>query len=262
MDNIDAAADLIEKHIKSGNKIYLIIDCDVDGYTSSSVLYNYIVKNYSQQEFHYELSYHIPEEKEHGLQTLMKDLTEAKKYDLIILPDAGSNDIKEHQILKEMGYDVCCLDHHIISKKSEYAIIVNNQSSLNYTNKMLSGVGVVYQFLRVLDERNGWNDADNYLDLVALGLVSDMMPMTNLENRFICDYGLSHIKNEFLSTLIDYQSYSLGTGPLTQIGVAFYLTPLINALIRVGSPIEKERLFQAFITPEIKIPSTKRGEKG
>lgn len=69
--------------------------------------------------------------------------------------------------------------------------------------------------------------------------------MTTLENRWIVSAGLSNINNEFFQTLIDKQSFSLKLDekPLDQIGVAFYITPLINALIRVGSPIEKERLF-------------------
>lgn len=251
---------MIEYHVKNGNKIYLVVDSDTDGITSSTLIYDYLKKNYS--EYHFTIDYHIPEGKEHGLEILMEDLTKEKKYDLIILPDAGSNDINEHKILKELGYDICCLDHHIVSKKSEDAIIVNNQSSEKYQNKMLSGVGVVYKFLCLLDERNGWNKANDYLDLVALGEISDVMNMTTLENRFICDYGLSHIKNPFFAALLEHQSYSLGEGPLTQIGVAFYITPLINALIRVGSQIEKERLFQAFINPNLEVPSTKRGEKG
>lgn len=88
--------------------------------------------------------------------------------------------------------------------------------------------------------------------------------MTTLENRWICDYGLSHINNAFFKEIIEKQAFSLKLeeGPLTQIGVAFYITPLINALIRIGSQLEKERLFQAFITPYEKVPSTKRGEKG
>lgn len=86
--------------------------------------------------------------------------------------------------------------------------------------------------------------------------------MLTLENRYICDYGLSYLRNQFFKDLVEKQSYSLGNGPLTQIGVAFYITPLINALIRVGNSIEKERLFQAFITPNELVPSTKRGEKG
>jgi single-stranded-DNA-specific exonuclease len=89
-----------------------------------------------------------------------------------------------------------------------------------------------------------------------------MCYLTTLENRYICQYGLNHINNQFLKDLIEKQSYSLGTGPLTPTGVAFYLTPLINALIRVGTMNEKEKLFESFINGTKEIPSTKRGESG
>ena len=89
--------------------------------------------------------------------------------------------------------------------------------------------------------------------------ISDVMNMNTLENRWICDYGLSHVHNKFFKGLIEKQAYSLGEGELNQIGVAFYITPLINVLIRVGSIYEKERLFQAFITPDVEVDSTKRG---
>lgn len=92
--------------------------------------------------------------------------------------------------------------------------------------------------------------------------ISDMEKMYNLENRYICTYGLTHINNGFFKELIEKQSFSLGTRPLTQIGIAFYITPLINALIRVGSQTEKTLLFEAFITPDKIVPSTKRGDKG
>lgn len=98
----------------------------VDGYTSSSILYDYLNKNYKEDYPDFTLDIHIPEAKEHGLETLMRDLTEKKKYDLIILPDAGSNDVDEHKQLKELGYEICCLDHHVVSKVSNDAVIVNN----------------------------------------------------------------------------------------------------------------------------------------
>ena len=171
-----------------------------------------------------------------------------------------------------MGYDILVLDHHNAPSYSENAVVINNQLSKNYSNKDLSGVGVVYKFFEYfeLKERQQLQLEEqcddliiwNYIDLVALGLISDMMAMLTLENRYICDYGLSHLHNQFFKDLVEKQSYSLGDGPLTQIGVAFYITPLINALIRVGNSIEKERLFQAFITPNELVPSTKRGEKG
>lgn len=264
---------MLKKHLTAGSKILLIVDPDVDGFTSSALFYNYLTDNYKNKEgFNFELSYHIPDGKEHGLDTLLKDLTKNKVADLIICADSSSNDYDSHKTLKEMGYDILVLDHHNAPTYSENAVVINNQLSKNYSNKDLSGVGVVYKFFEYfeLKERQQLQLEEqcddliiwNYIDLVALGLISDMMAMLTLENRYICDYGLSHLHNQFFKDLVEKQSYSLGDGPLTQIGVAFYITPLINALIRVGNSIEKERLFQAFITPNELVPSTKRGEKG
>lgn len=178
---------------------------------------------------------------------------------MIVLPDSSSNDYEEHDILSEMGYDIVCLDHHEAHHYSEHAIVINNQLSENYPNKSLSGVGVVWKFLQYYDEMEKWNYANDYLDLVAFGVISDVMQMITPENRYICRFGLLNIQNEFLKQLIIKQSFSLGDGPLTQIGMAFYLTPLVNALIRVGSPIEKERLFLALVDGEQIVDGTKRG---
>lgn len=261
LDNIEKAYFLLMKHLQQGSRIYLCIDSDVDGYTSSALFYNYL-NDYLKKDFDFTIDYHIPEGKEHGLQTLMDVFIPEKKWDLIVLPDSSSNDYEEHKILAEMGYDILVLDHHEADCYSENAVVVNNQLSKSYENKALSGVGVVYKFFSYMDQCRGTDYAKEYIDLVALGEISDMMNMETLENRYFCQYGLENITNKFFSELIEKQSFSLGTGPLTQIGIAFYITPLINSLIRVGSDLEKERLFQAFITPDVKVPSTKRGEKG
>ena len=264
------------KHLSAGNKIYLVIDSDVDGYTSSALLYLYFTDVLSEVfGFDFSISYHIPDGKEHGLQTLMSELTRDKIADLIICADSSSNDYNEHKILSDMGYDILVLDHHEAAEYSKNAVVINNQLSNRYSNKQLSGVGVVYKFLEYVEyqlqkdnlkEEEGFIEpfSQNYIDLVALGEISDMMEMITPENRWIVNKGLSSINNKFFSALIEKQSFSLKLNekPLDQIGVAFYITPLINALIRVGSPLEKERLFEAFITPDVLVPSTKRGEKG
>ena len=268
---------LLCKHLSANGRIYLVVDSDVDGYTSAALVYLYlteVIKPYTRENF--TIDYHIPEGKEHGLEIVMPYLSERKKYDLIILPDSSSNDYTYHDQLSKMGYDILVLDHHEAERYSPDAVVINNQLSENYPNKALSGVGVVYKFFEYFESRmEDYGDfvgslpelghpSQNYLDLVALGEISDVMKMTTLENRWICDYGLSHINNKFFKEIVEKQEYSLKTNekPLDQIGVAFYITPLINALIRVGSPLEKERLFQAFITPDVMVESTKRGEKG
>ena len=271
LDNIMAGAECLEKHIKNKSRIYLVVDSDIDGFTSSAILYNYLMENFGDIN----IEYHIPDGKEHGLDTIMPLLENEQKYDLIILPDSSSNDYECHKKLNEMGYEILILDHHEAEKYSENAIVINNQLSKNYPNKSLSGVGVVYKFLQLLDERNGFNSADSFLDMVAVGECGDMMDLNTLENRFISDYGFSHLKNEGLRQLIKLQGYSifgvkleeitdsfLDNASITPINAAFYIAPLVNALIRVGSSKEKELLFQSFIKGKDIVPSTKRGHKG
>lgn len=271
LDNIMAGAECLEKHIENKNRIYLVVDSDIDGFTSSAILYNYLMENFKDIN----IEYHIPDGKEHGLDTIMPLLEHEQKYDLIILPDSSSNDYECHEKLSNMGYEILILDHHEAEKYSENAIVINNQLSKNYPNKSLSGVGVVYKFLQLLDERNGFNSADSFLDMVAVGECGDMMDLNTLENRFISDYGFSHLKNEGLRQLIKLQGYSifgvkleeitdsfLDNASITPINAAFYIAPLVNALIRVGSSKEKELLFQSFIKGKDIVPSTKRGHKG
>ena len=90
---------------------------------------------------------------------------------MIICPDSSSNDYEYHKILWEQKSDVLVLDHHEADSISEYACIINNQLS-DYPNKELSGVGVVWQFCRYINFliKGDYQYANNYLDLVALGL--------------------------------------------------------------------------------------------
>ena len=257
LDNIDKGYEMLKRHLVNDTEIYLVVDSDPDGYTSSAVIYLFLMEIREKLGLNFTIKYHIPLGKEHGLDGLTQTILEESNCNLVIVPDAGSNDHKEIKELYDNGYEVLVLDHHIVDKEELNGVVINNQCG-NYPNRALSGVGVVYKFITYVNEKMELGiEVEKYLDLVALG----MMEMSTLENRFICDYGLSHITNPFFKELVEKQSYSLGGGPLTQIGVAFYITPLMNALIRVGNNIEKERLFEALITPDVAVPSTKRGDK-
>lgn len=163
-----------------------------------------------------------------------------------------------------MVYGIPCLilDHHLTDVAiSSNAVVINNQLSENYTNKDLTGAGVVYQFCRYVDTQYMTNYADDFIDLAALGIDADMGSLLNIENRYILLKGFSNIRNFFFQTLVEKQSYSMG-GKITPINVAFYIVPMINAMIRVGTMAEKTRLFMAFIDGMHMIPSNKRGAKG
>lgn len=272
LNNIQASAEKLLYHLRKDSSILFIIDADCDGFTSSSILWLYIKHLFPEAK----LEFTVHEHKQHGLDDKIDWIEDEARWDLIIVPDAGSYDVEEHKRLGELGMDVLVWDHHEqqydengnpITSDLPNTIIVNNQLSPNYANKSLCGAGVVYKFCEVLDDILGINQAHNYIDLAALGEIADVMDKTNTETNYIICEGLRNIHNEGFRTLIESQSYSLkekAVAPyknLTSIDIAFYIAPLINAITRVGTIEEKEAMFYCFIEPNKALQSTKRGAR-
>lgn len=104
--------------------------------------------------------------KAHGLSEFIESICEDDSK-LVIIPDAGSGDSKECEKLIKLGKDVIILDHHNIRDKegvipNNPAIVVNNQYSNQITDKAMTGVGIVYKFVKVLDGYYKVNYADDY----------------------------------------------------------------------------------------------------
>ena len=191
------------------------------------------------------------------------DYINSHNFDLILIPDAGSNDYEAHAALKSKGIDTIILDHHLAEKVSSDAIVINNQLS-DYPNKQLSGAGVVWQFCRYLDKLRGSNNADEYIDLAALGNCGDMMSLKSIETKHIITKGFrnENIKNPFIYGMAEKNSYTLGN-KITPIGAAFYIVPFVNSMVRSGTLEEKELLFKSMLKSEAfkEILSNKRGHK-
>ena len=244
--------------------ICVVVDSDVDGFTSAAIFIQYFRK-FNQ------ITKVIPilhKGKGHGLSDTIDDIfkciDDGDKIRYVVLPDSSSNDYEYHERLGAEGIECLVLDHHIVepdTQFSQWAVIVNNQLSNRYKNKNLCGAGVTWQFCRFCDIIVETDYADEFIDLAALGIVSDMMSMLELENRYIVHTGFKNIKNYFFKALCEKQSFSMG-GKVTPITVAFYITPLINAMIRAGAEDEKQRCFQAFIDGHAMVESHKRGAKG
>ena len=252
LENIEKAKSLILKTIKDSGKIGIICDSDVDGMASASMLYQYLSRNYDQSK----LSYFIHTKKQHGISDVLSQILKSK-IDLLIVPDAGTNDTKECKILQEKNIQVIVLDHHQAEEENPYAIVVNNQLG-NYPNKYLSGAGVTKKFLESLDDEL-WDDSSDFDDLVAISIIADSMSILEYENRYLVTKGLKNIRNKFIQAIIEKQSYSIGNVDNINVNIiAFYISPLINALIRSGSLEEKELMFKAFINDPTTFPYKKR----
>ena len=265
LDNITEGVNLIASLAEDAS-VGLIVDCDVDGFTSAAIIYQYLKRLYPAIQ----ITPYLHEGKSHGLEEHWDTLSNAG-HSLIIAPDSSSNDA---EYAAQIPCPILVLDHHLVDQpnSSPNMVVINNQISNQYKNKDLSGAGVVYQFCRALDDYFGYNWALNYIDLAALGICGDMMSGLEIENQYFWHEGFTNIQNYFFETIAHKQAYSITEKmtpsdkelkeALDPTTVAFYIVPLINAMVRMGTMAEKERLFLAFVDGHKRIPSNKRGAKG
>ena len=281
---MDAAGRCFLTHINKYDTICIILDCDCDGYTSAATLINYIYDLTSEDFINKHVWWYIHDSKQHGLSDCMEWVQDIHPQ-LLLIPDAGSNDIQYIETLYNDGTDIIVLDHHDLEAvPAEYwkairmdaeeghsanLYLINSQSP-HYPNKFLSGAGVVYQFCRYIDHLKREyhytykNYADDYLDLVATGNIGDMMSLQSFETRRLAFKGLepSRITNPFLYGMWQKNMFKLGEQP-TAWGFTFYVVPLINAITRSGSLDEKELIFNSMLKfrANTEVMSNKRGHK-
>lgn len=242
LKNMEEGIELL--HSKLGGTIFIKIDPDVDGYTSSAYLKGFITDISSDTKIICGTSY----QKEHGIS--IDDIkNNIDKIDLIIIPDAGSSSVEEcKEILEKYNIPILIIDHHEIDKNvMKYATLINCMDG-QYPNNTLSGVGVVHKFCLAYAEKYGIREevCNYYLDLVALGMIADSMDMRNLETRY---YALEGLKEENRHNLLikelalKYEEdMKLG---FTLDSVGWVIAPKMNGLIRYGTPDEQNDMFRA-----------------
>lgn len=242
--NIDAAVRTAWSQLTHGAKVFVVVDSDTDGYTSSSILINYIKRRFPSVD----LIYRLHPGKEHGI--VLDDIPEDRT--LIFVPDAGSNNYFEQKELIAQGKTVIILDHHEVDNYEDTgAILVNNQFSPDFSNKYLSGAGVVFMFIKRMDELYYPSNEifQDYYDLAAIGIIADAMNMTSLGNNYIAYHGLRHINNQLIKEIAIKQAHGIkNPNCLTKIDVAFYIAPIINGVIRGGDQEDKDAVIKAMCT--------------
>lgn len=247
LHNIRPLIDGLHWAFTNDKKFFLQVDSDCDGITSSAIFYNYFKELYPNAY----IDYRIHDGKEHGV--ILN--TVPVWSDVIVIPDAGSNQTEEQYALSDSGRYVFIMDHHVVKELNDNipnVVIVNNQTSPNFSNKSLSGAGVVYKVIQAYDEVYGGNTGryKKFEDLAALGIVADCMDTRDLDNNAIIRNGLKYINNKMFLALLKQQSFKLGGRIPNKIDIGFYIAPLINAVIRAGDINEKTEFFKGFITTE------------
>lgn len=230
--NMDVAVDMF-KYANDNIQIGIVADSDGDGNLSAAIAY-LLCKEFGKKEpivlFH--------SGKQHGIQDLMQDIIDAH-IDFLILPDSSSNENDACLELEQHKCTCLVLDHHIIEKENNHAVVVNPYRADNAPNinTDISGTGVVEKFACALGSNQ------SFKDLVAISLISDICSLRSPENRKYVYDGLTNPTNPFIKYCLEH-CCNRGVNPE---GVAFGIAPLANALARSDDQSTKRLFFDALI---------------
>lgn len=244
MKGMKKAVERICTAMESGEKIMIYGDYDVDGTTSVSLLYGFL-----QEKGYPYLSYYIPDRYSEGYGISFAGIDEAEKRDvsLVIALDCGIKAIDKIDYANEKGIDFIICDHHTPGEKLPlaHAILNPKQKDCEYPYKELSGCGVGFKLIQGICLYMSYDprDAFAFLDLVAVSIASDIVPI-NGENRILCHFGLSKINQrpssglDALIQIADYQNKA----ELNVRDLVFGLGPRINAAGRMDKAISAVEL--------------------
>ena len=221
--------------------------CDCDGYLSSTIIYTFLKNNYEIPI----LFFHNA--KQHGLrknedEDIVQQIIDSK-INLLIIPDAGTNDFQEQKELISNGISIIVLDHHEVDDYDKViessAYIVNHHLGRNL-NTALSGTGVTYKFVEAYCEKYNLKMAE-YRDLIMFSLISDECDLSSYENYSFLKAGYKILNsgkgNQFLKYLTDKVSNQQNCAKK----FSFRVIPMFNSVIRSANMQNKLILFQALV---------------
>ncbi len=232
LPDMQKAVDFIIAALNSNKKIAVFGDYDVDGITSTYMVYDYL------NSLGANVLYYIPDRAEegYGISISAIDYLLTKNVDIIITVDVGITAVNEISYAKTNGIDVIVTDHHTVKDEIPDCVAVINpkRSDSKYPFDALAGVGVAFKLIYALSGCNK-NILNKYCPIAAIGTIADMVPLTD-ENRFIADKGLAGIKltkNNGINALID--TSGLGDKDITASSIGFVIAPRLNAAGRISS---------------------------
>jgi len=241
MKDMDKAVERIIEAILNKERIVIYGDYDADGVTSTALLLDFL------QGLGGNVSYYIPNRLEEGCGLNKEALDQIAQSGtrLVITVDCGISNIQEIAYAGTLGMDTVITDHHEIPVDLPPALAILNpkQPGCRFPFKELAGVGVVFNLIIALRARlremEFWKNATvpnlkNYLDLVTLGTVADMVPLVD-ENRIFVKMGLTILTKALRPGIAALKNVSgLEMREIEASDVGFKLAPRINAGGRIG----------------------------
>ena len=254
LPDIVRAVDRMHAAVMNQERVVIYGDYDVDGMTAIALYYEWFDRHGCP------VGYYIPSRVREGYglnQKAIRNLVE-QKTDLLITADCGTTSVEEIKLAQTLGLDVIVTDHHEVPIDSDdwppaYALINPKRPDSQYPFHGLCTAGLAYKVIQALEmARGGLKGADSKtghvpdasygLDLVALGTLADVSPVTG-ENRYLVNEGLKQIEKGCrvgigaLKTVSKTENKPIGCGT-----VGFILAPRINAVGRLADPYDGVRL--------------------
>lgn len=232
MKGMEQAVARLKSALDSNEKILIYGDYDVDGTTSVALVYSFLSKFYSNCEVY------IPDRNAEGYGISLAGIewAEVQGFSLVIALDCGIKSSELVSIAKLKGIDFIICDHHLPDKHVPNAVAVLDpkQNDCPYPYKELSGCGLGFKFIQGYSVRFGQEtDVNDYLDLVAVSIASDIVPITG-ENRILTYFGLRKLNENPMPGLKALKDISGLRNELDVSGIVFTLGPRINAAGRVA----------------------------
>lgn len=232
MQDMRVAISRIEQAKASKEKILVYGDYDVDGTTSVALVYSFFKK------YHSEIDFYIPDRYTEGYGISIQGIDYAAEngYSLIIALDCGIKSVDKIDYANKKNIDFIICDHHLPGDKLPAAVAVLDPKRLDcaYPYKELSGCGIGFKLVQAYAQKNKipFNDISCYLDLVAVSIASDIVPITG-ENRVLAWYGLQKINTDPCKGISALMNLSGRKENLTITDVVFTIGPRINAAGRI-----------------------------
>lgn len=235
MPDMDKAVERLNRAMGSKEKIMVYGDYDVDGTTAVALVYKYL------QNFYSNIDYFIPTRYEEGYGISSETIDEFADagVKLVIILDCGIKANEEIAHAKEHGIDFIICDHHVPDEELPGAVAILNpkMEGSTYPCPHLSGCGVGYKLMQAFALSNGipQNDLEGMLDLVAVSIAADIVPMVD-ENRIMTYWGLRRLNsNPNMGLRAIIRICGLSNKEITISDVIFKIGPRINASGRMQS---------------------------
>ncbi|WP_161568774.1 DHH family phosphoesterase [Exiguobacterium sp. SH5S4] len=239
--NIKKVCKRILDAIKKGENIGISADIDPDGVTSAVSMRKILIRHGHPPNKIRILTH--DRSLGHGVKHQMESAFDFSE--LLIIVDSSSNDEFECEELADW-MDVIILDHHEIENNNEFATIVNPmQRKCGYTNKRVSAATIVYHVAQVLDDMQETYFADEIIDMVALGMVADVVSVKKKSNRALIYKGLNNITNIGLEALVKLKNQF--TEQLKTSDFAFNVIPTVNSALRFN---DQDLVYELFTTED------------